>query len=146
MARFLNVLRDESLAIPPADGRPTPSQVLYAQPNTNNTRKQCGNCFMWISASNGCVIHDPHVEVIGDDICGYHVAGTPLMARPQQPIEFVSPLMSGLENVPGGSSCDVCRNYEPSGKDVGTCRAVRDEVGADAVVGAKGCCAAWEQA
>jgi hypothetical protein len=84
------------------------------------------------------------VRVPGTAVCGYHVFGTPLDRWYQiKGIKPVQPSQSGLEIVPGGTSCRNCKAYESNGKGKGLCHLVYDE-GKPANVEALGCCARWE--
>jgi hypothetical protein len=122
-------------------------QVLYSGPNRDGSRKACRNCVLWLPTGEECAIHDAGVTVTDDSVCGYHVFGDPagdtLRRSNLQPVDE---RLSGLEQVPGGSSCDGCRHFVPGpGGRQGVCSATWDD-GAEthAVVHALGCCAAWE--
>jgi hypothetical protein len=117
---------------------PGPAGVLYAPPNKDDSRKSCGNCFMW-SGDKRCLIHDRDLEVSADSVCGYHVFGKPLKKWVDRGIQALDPALTGLEKVPGGTSCDLCMWFEK-----GLCLAVRGPDGNPAKVQAKGCCARWE--
>lgn len=122
--------------------------VLYAQPNGNGERKACSNCRFASAAASpaGLLLGSPGaggpvsrcavlpVPITPEMVCGYHIE-TGGMADPE---------LAGLETVPGGTSCDNCRFYEPEGEQVGRCLAVDDEAGEPAAVEAMGCCARWE--
>ncbi len=129
--------------------RPLPGDVLYVAPNPDKTRKMCENCFMWQSARQTCMIHDPGVIVVADMVCGYHVFGKPQTnGCVLQDAQFVEPETSGLEQVPGGTSCDNCKNYRRHATTQGSCVAVADpeDPNADAMVEALGCCTRWRAA
>jgi hypothetical protein len=133
---------------------PTLGEVLYTEPNPNKSRKQCGNCFLWKSASDTCVIHDEDVIVISTMVCGYHVFGPSLtLATDVMPalanIMSVDPEMSNLQNTVQGASCDLCEWFTPRGQMEGVCRGTVDregaglhptEAGFHPVVSALGCC------
>lgn len=115
--------------------------VLYANPNPDDSRKQCINCMMW-SRDDRCSIHEDSVEVTEDHVCGYHVYGEPMDERMDHPgMAAVTSELSGLTLIPGGTSCDICRLYfaEEGNKCLGA-------VGSDGNlldVQPKGCCARW---
>jgi len=115
--------------------------ILYAPPNPDGSRKQCGNCIMW-SKDNKCTIHSADVEVTENSICGYHVFGNPMPERMEhEGMMPVTPALSGLEVIQGGTSCDICMYHFP---DEGKCLGA---VGADGKlldVEPKGCCSRWE--
>lgn len=124
---------------------PPPWGVLLADPNPDGSRKSCGNCMMW-AHSNQCNIYDPGLEITADQICGYHVFGEPMEEVMEHPgIQYQSPEYGGLESVPGGTSCDICKYYEAE-EDRGLCHAVADpESGSPPTpVLALQCCARWE--
>lgn len=126
---------------------PPPWGVLLARPNPDGSRKQCSNCPMWASKGKQCSIHAPEVTVTADHVCGYHVYGPPMDQHPSHPgMQPVDPTFSGLEQVPGGTSCDICRWYESSDGERGWCHVVAEE-GTDrppTPVEALMCCARWE--
>jgi hypothetical protein len=127
------------------------ANALYTPPNPDGTRKQCQNCVMWVASDQQCFIHDADVVVPPDAVCGYHVYGTPqpgglpgeLVRENLQP---VTPELSGLIQVPGGTSCDTCHYYTPAGRLSGLCQALHDPETPEepAAVAALGCCARWE--
>lgn len=128
---------------PPPVSYPGPSGVLYAPPNDDGSRKNCGNCSLWAERDMQCLIHSPDVEVGPDMVCGYHVFGEPQMfgsaiIRPTG----IAPELSGLESVPGGTSCDECRFF-----DSGMCNGVGDPSTGQppTPVEPLGCCARWER-
>ncbi len=128
--------------------------VVYARPNPDGSRKSCQNCMMFIPRDEDgrgkCSIHARTQEIKPDDTCGYHVFGTPMDKWMDHPgMDPVDPKYSGLGNVPGGTSCDVCVYYEGQGEGKGLCHAVAsgDEPPAGpppVTVEAKGCCSRWE--
>lgn len=84
-----------------------------------------------------------------DSVCGYHVFGTPSATQLERiNLDPVSLELSGLEQVPDGTSCDRCRFYQPQGSANGLCSFLDDpeEPGAHPVVEAFACCARWESA
>jgi hypothetical protein len=109
-------------------------------PNADGTRKSCGNCSAWADRDQRCVIHKADQEIVADEICGYHVFGTPQLFYVQEPAGALDPRLSGLELVIGGASCDTCRYY-----DGGNCVAVADPVTnrPPTRVDALGCCTRW---
>ncbi len=137
---------------------PEPWGVLLAHPNPDGSRKSCVNCMMW-ARTDQCAIHDPDLIIEADHICGYHVFGTPMEVMPTRPsihdqpnIQYVDPDYSGLDSVPGGTSCDLCMYYEPIGENYeadgvegGLCHQISalDE-NPPAPVGPLMCCAAWD--
>jgi hypothetical protein len=129
---------------PPDGGKPDLAGVLYARPNPDQSRKCCANCFMWVT-DESCVIHERGINIPGDAVCGYHVFGEPRdpVQVEDQGIKPVSPGLSGLIRVPGGTSCDICLFYEPVDLEAGRCYAVNAPDGTPARVEAKGCCARW---
>lgn len=130
-------------------GNPKPNEVLYTPPNADGSRKKCANCTLYESPPRTCMIHAADVLVEADDVCGYHVYGRPLDGATSGHREFmqaVDPELSGLAKVPGGTSCDTCAHYTPSGTLAGTCGAVSDpEEDAPALVQPLGCCARWTE-
>jgi len=134
---------DDGSALGVSAPPPTLSQVLYTPPNPDLSRKMCGNCSGWVR-NKSCKIHAPDVVVPADGICGYHMFGTPHTDRGSEHpnLQYADPEMSGLEQVPGGVSCDRCRFYTMVGGDFGTCAAVVAD-GARASVAARGCCTRW---
>jgi len=125
---------------------PEPWGVLYAQPNPDGSRKNCKNCFSYV-LTRSCKVHAPELVIPPDGICGYHIFGTPHRERGKEypGLQYLDPTMSGLEQVPGGTSCDRCRYYEEMSPQDGLCMAVQTN-GAPAVVQALGCCARWVRA
>lgn len=143
--RLRTLINLEQMEPEPFEARlPEPSEVLYAEPNPDNSRKACGNCLMW-SQEKACFLHSPDLAVEGDMICGHYVFGTPAMAHdPQQLPRFpLSPESTGLERAPGGASCDLCAHYERDNSIEGTCRAVIGADGESTVVSALGGCTRW---
>lgn len=121
--------------------------VLYTAPNPDGTRKMCQNCMMWSYADQRCSIHRADLRIAPDDVCGYHVFGMAMEYRMDHPgMMPVDEKTSGLDTVPGGTSCDICVYYEPTGKGKGICHAVAKEKTAlpPQPVEAMGCCARWE--
>lgn len=131
----------------PSAGRPESWGVLYAEPNADGRRKACSNCAFW-ATSQQCSIHKETVYISAQAVCGYHVTGTPSDVRAEIPgLEPVEPQFSGLVTVPGGTSCDRCKWYDPEldVDDRGFCRAVNTPEGMPAPVQSLGCCARWEK-
>ena len=92
------------------------------------------------------MIHSPRLRIPMHMICGYHVFGTPMPHWMDHPgIQYVDPENSGLETVPGGTSCDTCVFYEGRSRDKGVCYGVaKSNDFPPAPVHARGCCARWE--
>lgn len=135
------------------DGEPaklTLSSALYSPPNKDRSAKLCQNCIMWIRNAEECWIHDAGVTATADSVCGYHVFGEPQeQPPPRVGMQPVLPELSGLEQVPGGTSCGSCRHYKPTaGEREGLCQALwdKDEHTVHPSVEGLGCCAAWESA
>jgi len=120
---------------------PTMAEVLFEPPFASGDRKVCWNCGLFVSSEpTTCAIHGD-VPVRWDAICGYHVPGaamTPRAARALH-IEPVSPSLSGLAHVLGGTSCDRCVYYQAVGAHDGTCIAVDKKP----LVAARACCSRW---
>jgi len=94
-------------AVKPA-GLPPLWGSMYAHPNTDGSRKNCKNCIMW-SQDKRCSIHPEDLEILSTAVCGYHIFGNPMDKRMDHPgMKTVDPKFSGLENIPGGTTCDVC--------------------------------------
>lgn len=123
--------------------QPKPWGVLYNGPNSDGTRKNCKNCFLWCQTEQ-CMIFPATKKITGDMVCGYHVTGVPQEQWVDRGVDYVDEYTSGLERVPKGTSCDTCRYYEGTDK-AGTCFIVQQESGSQAEVKALGCCAAWEK-
>lgn len=111
----------------------------------------CQNCALWLQSDQQCYIHSPDVVAAPEAVCGYHVFGRPYPGGYGEDwwegrnIMFVTPELSGLETVPGGTSCDICIHYSPTNDSQGTCQAVTDpETGTSATVEPLGCCTRWE--
>lgn len=129
---------------PPAMHRPMPGEVLYTQPNSDNTRKSCHNCTHWISVGQECFLFDADVVVPADAICGYHIFGRPYATAPERSLQTVDPEFAGFDHVRGGTSCDRCAFYKRLSPADGTCSVVVDpDEGNDYTVAALGCCTMW---
>lgn len=145
---LIKALLDADTANAPDKRVPYPSaaDVLYAGPNPDATRKQCGNCYKWLT-QGACV------EVAGDvaptQVCGLHVFGKP------QPAQLINdpppkrlPATVNLTPTPhdAGASCDTCRFYEPLPADPGgLCGALGAVDGLPPViVEPRGRCARWQ--
>ncbi len=127
------------------------AQTLYSPPNPDSTRKKCQNCLFWLLRER-CFLHDTNVIATADSVCGYHVYGEPFGADVprRENVMVVTPELSGLEQVPDGTSCESCAHYQATpGSASGVCQALYDdpEMAGDAaihsVVQALGCCCAW---
>lgn len=122
---------------------PTPPDVLYAPPNIDGTRKQCENCFLYLFMDERCLIHAADLAIHPLAVCGYHVEGAPLRARPAKMLAIpLDPKLTGLILTDRGTSCDLCSWYEKKTKDKGLCHGVMVD-GKPASVDALGCCARW---
>jgi hypothetical protein len=110
---------------------------------------------MWASKDQQCEIHDFNIVVTKEHTCGYYVHGKPHPKRMHKPdgvdVSPVDPKHSGLDKVPGGTSCDNCEYYKNPKMGKGTCIVVQEGAGAEgstgklATVEGKGCCARWEK-
>lgn len=119
--------------------------ALYEPPVPDEAGHSCANCIMFVPSTGQCSIHKPDVEVTGDHTCGYHVTGDPMPAPVEHPgLMPVEPENSGLEEVPGGTTCANCHWFTAAGEDMGVCRALVDEEEQQAEVEAKACCSRWE--
>lgn len=130
----------------------TLSDVLYAPPNPDRSRKACGNCMFWMMSDEQCFLHDADVIATVDTVCGYHVYGRPTPGGEgenwtRKDIEPVLPEYSGIEQIAGGSSCDRCRWYQQEGQTSGLCLAtiVEDEPDVHPPVDALGCCSRFDR-
>jgi len=123
--------------------------VLYNRPNPDGSRKQCLNCAIWVEKQKLCTIHGKDLKVSAQTICGYHFFGKPFQVWPEfaDNIQYVKPKFSGLERVPGGTSCNLCKWYESKSDIDGLCNAVNPSVTLQGPtkVEAMGCCARWEK-
>ena len=124
--------------------------VLYASPNVNGEPKSCANCRFQENGATECtVVASP---ITPDMVCGYHI----------EEGQLADPELSGLETVPGGTSCSSCAYYMSAGPvhllqqgamgglgmgapQGGTCSATEGEHGGPAKVDPMGCCARWEE-
>lgn len=128
-------------------GLPKTWGVLFAYPNPDGSRKACANCLMWVRTQT-CMVHEPTLAVPMNAVCGYHIYGEPHLEREHdhKKVQFLDPELSGLEQVPGGTSCDRCKWYEPQMPNQGLCNAVlENESNSPALVEALACCARWEK-
>ena len=144
----LLVFADPKLSRQGVAPRPDLGQVLYTPPNPDGSIKYCQNCILWCSSDENCVIHNPDVVAPADAVCGYHVFGEPNPGAyvMHNGIQYVTPELSGLVQVVGGTSCSRCRYYNARTTTSGRCSAVRyDATDVDAPVEALGCCARWEE-
>jgi hypothetical protein len=118
------------------------AEVLYEPAFASGDRKTCSNCGLFVrSEPTTCAIHGPVVAVRWDAICGYHVPGVPMSPDAARAIRVdpVSPALSGLESVRGGTSCDRCVYYQDARGETGTCIAVDKKPR----VAARACCSRW---
>lgn len=104
---------------------PEPSGVLYRHPNPDGSRKNCGNCILWVSSENRCAIHSRDLKIESTDMCGYHIYGQPLPHWVNFPlIDPVTPDLSGLRFAGPGVACASCLFYERKGNEDGLCHGV----------------------
>ncbi|KKN72067.1 hypothetical protein LCGC14_0414620 [marine sediment metagenome] len=139
--RHLQIWVDEEEGPPQVDPAdlPTPDEVLYQAPNSDTTRKACGNCIMFGTKDRSCTIHASEVDIDPLQICGYYVFGPPMETRIDHPgMDSVTPDLSGLMETSIGSSCDICVHYSFDE----TCHAVQQD-GRYAKVDPLGCCTRW---
>ncbi len=147
----LPIIQEHPVGAPSAPA-PELSSILYVHPNRDGTRKNCKNCMMWVKKTEQCVIHNPKLEVVAEEVCGYHIFGKPMSKWMDHPgIDYVDPKFSGLEDVVEGTACDNCHFFErgttSQGESfMGLCLAARDsEIPTmNASVHGRGCCARWE--
>jgi hypothetical protein len=124
--------------------QPSPSDVLYARPNADKSRKMCLNCGLWAEQDKVCLLLGTEIPVGGEMVCGYHCYGEPkLYGTTLGGQAMADPDLTGLITAPpGGTSCDRCKYYDPKSDQAGTCRAVQVG-GQPAPVEPLGCCARW---
>jgi hypothetical protein len=118
---------------------PSLEEVMYAPPNPDGSRKSCGNCWKFVTTGS-CV--EVEGDISEDQVCGYHVFGTPFAAAPPSGADKMSQAVSGLITKRGGTSCDICKAYDPGDAKGGHCKGVQ-KGGKLAVVQARGCCGRW---
>lgn len=136
--KHLQIWAGDESQIDPGD-LPTPDEVLYQKPNSDSSRKACGNCIMFGTQDRSCTIHDAELDIAPEQICGYYVFGHPMEERMVHAgMDPVEPELSGLMDTEAGSSCDICMHY---GHDE-ICHAVQQD-GEYAKVDALGCCTRW---
>ena len=118
---------------------PTPEEVLYQKPNSDMSRKRCGNCVLYSTQDRSCSIMDAALDIDPNMICGYYVFGLPMSERAVfVGMDPVSPEFAGLCETSEGTSCDLCVHFsEPS-----LCDAVQQD-GSYATVDPLGCCNRW---
>ena len=146
--RRLAILADRANFLDPAEPT-TPSEVLYAGPIPDGSRKLCMNCSLWLSGEQQCFIFDESVVVPPSAICGYHAFGhSKLTSENRAPdMDPVDPELAGFDQVPGGTSCDRCFHYQSMGREDGLCGVnVDPTTRAKATVAALGCCTRWRSA
>jgi hypothetical protein len=141
---------------PPHEARSQPWGVVYVHPNPDGSRKACRNCIMWVAGQDRRVVHEKNLPITAEHVCGYHVYGKPMRRWTDHPgIDPLDPNLSGLDMVPGGTSCDICREYLPAprvfpaaeeGVVMGRCQVVIDQNRMPAPVDPLGCCARWVRA
>jgi len=122
--------------------KPYMSGVVYSKPNSDDSRKNCKNCALWVTTQN-CLIHPRSLVVSGDEICGHHLHGKPRAEWLQlEGIDPLDPKFSGVQKADGGASCDSCVFYREDGHK---CSGVVSEGGELATVEALGRCSRWER-
>jgi len=133
--------------------RPTPGEVIYADPNPDGSRKSCSNCMMWVK-DNQCLIHEKGLKVPANMVCGYHVYGKPMDKWMDHPgMMPVKPETSGLIVAIYGTTCNICLWFDVGTPDSDTlnqeeggfCLAVKhtEEEDIDAEIAGFGCCSRW---
>lgn len=128
-----SILREDQTRAP----LPTKAEALYVGPAGG--RKGCHNCVLWLKITERCSIHKPDIRVESDHVCGYWIGGIPHTEKsPLTQVMFVTPELSGLMKVPGGTSCNRCRWSTRES----TCQALQ-EGGKPAQIQALGCCSRW---
>lgn len=139
----------------PAPVRLTLAATLYTGANPDRTRKLCENCMFWLGAERAeCFLHDAAVTTTAEHVCGYHIFGAPQPELRRENAAPLDPTTSGLDLVPGGTSCGNCSSFQiGKGEQYGTCRALYDADTLDddgdpahPLVDAMGCCGAWSAA
>lgn len=104
---------------------PFPPGVLYRHPNPDGSRKNCGNCIMWVANEDRCVIHPRDLRIGEDEMCGYHVFGQPMPKWMDHPgIMPVTPDISGLRMAGPGVACASCVFYKKQSDQGGLCMGV----------------------
>lgn len=122
---------------------PTLSDVLYTPPNLDGSRKRCGNCCLYLGKDWRCLLHDKDLFIGTLAVCGYHVYGKPLDARPRGfSCDPIAPKLSGLIDTTG-TGCDRCAWYQTAEPGQSPqCAGVYTH-GKPAKVEPRGCCARW---
>lgn len=126
-----------------------PNEVGYCPPNSDGSRKSCQNCYAYATQQRRCYLHNPQLDIAPDAVCGYHVFTEQTLQTFKEehalPMDYLTPDLSGLERVPGGTSCDLCVAYQPVDLDHGVCNLVSSPGGSGlpAEVQPLGCCMAW---
>jgi hypothetical protein len=150
-SKRLPIVREVQKLINPEPEREAPLPqlwgVLYVDPLAGSSaRRNCKNCFMWVSTEQKCVIHPKELKVTGLMICGYHVGGVPMKKWMDIPgLASVSPKYSGLGGeVPEGTACDNCKFFEGTEEEAGVCHGAQKK-NHPAPVHPRGCCSRWEE-
>jgi hypothetical protein len=141
MGPKLSILQElNGLVLEKSDRAPLPgkAETLYVEPMASGERRNCRNCCMWVKDSR-CMIHEPSLHISGDYVCGYHSPGEPLDRNPLKITDVVSPNLSGLTLVVGGTACNNCR-YASAGH----CMAMEED-GKHPPISPLGCCSRWEK-
>jgi hypothetical protein len=126
---------------------PMPNGALYRHPNPDGSRKNCGNCVLWVSGEDRCVIHPKELHIDSDELCGYHVYGKAMSSWVDLPgIMPVSPELSGLRMVGPGGACASCKFYRRQDETHGICIGVSnpDTRKPGVPVESRGWCARYE--
>lgn len=119
----------------------------YKRPNPDGSRKKCSNCMFWVMPHTECHLHGIDTIITDDMSCGHHIYGTPQSKSPERVgIQTMLPEDSGLVQLRGGTSCDLCSHYRPTpGQPSGVCSAryEHEPPYAHPVVQALARCASW---
>ena len=119
--------------------------MVYVPENPDGSRKNCSNCWKWVSDYARCLDVDGTVQA--KQVCGLHVYGEPQLLQIRRGTK-TDPERAGLVDAPDGSACNNCQHFLEAFKNStsGYCmRASRDqgEMPTEKVHGL-GCCAGWE--
>ena len=134
---------DPESPMDPEDIQPTLADLRYQYPNSDGSRKSCGNCIFWKSALSQCALHSSRVLAPQMAVCGMHVFGLPNPVGQTYGAEL-DPEMTKLRMTRGGACCANCVHYSQSGGDIGVCQASRDD-GAHPVVQSLAKCDHWDE-
>ena len=136
--KLIEIKIQEFFKAPIPKNLPTLSEVVYTPPNPDESRKYCGNCFMW-SKDEHCLIFSKDKKVVKYGVCNYHIYGKSkdVWISGAEPL---NPKLAGFLETKKGTSCDICNWYN----DDSTCSIVVDEKYEYADVQLKGCCSRWQ--